>query len=165
VAHPGLVAIAMESFGRMVGENQIDRKREDVKVSGADLLAVPQPPTITEQGLRTNIGVGIRYMEAWLRGQGCVPINNLMEDAATAEISRAQLWQWVHHGSSLTDGRKVTRELVEQILDDEMNRIREQMGVGGFEGSAFKAAADLFRQMTASEQCPEFLTSVAYEQL
>jgi malate synthase len=165
VAHPGLVAVAMESFAKMPGDNQVDRKRDDVHVNAADLLAVPQPPTITEQGLRTNIGVGIRYMEAWLRGLGCVPINNLMEDAATAEISRAQLWQWAHHHASLADGRKVTVEMVRRLLDDEMNVLRRDIGAEGFGRTKFQAAADLFRRMTDSDQCPEFLTSVAYEQL
>ena len=112
VAHPGLVAVAMEVFDEhMPGANQLDRLREDVHVTAADLLAVPDGP-ITEAGLRTNISVGVRYLESWLRGNGCVPIFNLMEDAATAEISRAQIWQWIRHPAGvLDDGRKITAEL------------------------------------------------------
>src|SRR5579863_78287 len=116
VAHPGLVAIAMAEFDKvMTTPNQIDRKREDVHVTAADLLAVPGG-TITEAGLRTNINVSLQYLESWFRGTGCVPINNLMEDAATVEISRAQIWEWIHHPQGiLTDGRKVTVELFRQM--------------------------------------------------
>ncbi|MDB5291386.1 MAG: malate synthase [Phycisphaerales bacterium] len=165
VAHPGLVPIALEEFEAMPGDNQIERKRLDIHVTGADLLAVPDDPTITEQGIRTNINVGIRYFESWLRGQGCVPINNLMEDAATAEISRAQLWQWVHHRARLRDGRRVSHELVEQLADEEMLRLRDDLGSARFDAGRFDGARALFREMTNRPECPEFLTSIAYDLL
>src|SRR5271155_277677 len=124
VAHPGLVPLAREIFDRNMPEpNQINRLRDDVNVTAQDLLVVP-PGEITEAGLRTNVAVAIGYLEAWLRGIGCVPLFNLMEDAATAEISRAQLWQWVHHHAKLEDGRPVTVELVEQTIAEELARTR-----------------------------------------
>ena len=165
VAHPGLVPIAMEQFAAMSGGDQIHRLRDDVKVNAADLLTIPQPPVITEAGVRTNIRVGILYLESWLRGSGCVPINNLMEDAATAEISRAQLWQWVRHGSRLDDGRAVTLDLVEQVMEQELAQFREQLGAARFASGKFARAAELFRQMTQSARFVEFLTSVAYQDL
>src|SRR5262249_37028324 len=116
VAHPGLVSVAMEIFDKsMPKPNQIDRLREDVQVKAAELLQ-PPPGPITESGLRVNVNVGLRYLESWLRGNGCVPIFNLMEDAATCEISRAQLWQWIRHGAVMEDGRKVTRDLFRRVL-------------------------------------------------
>src|SRR5437667_8257450 len=129
VAHPGLVAIAMEEFDAvMKGPNQIDRKREDVHVTAADLLQVPDG-TITEAGLRNNISVSLQYLESWLRGSGCVPINNLMEDAATVEISRAQIWQWIHHPwGILDDDRKVTIALFRQLMAEELEKIRTTIG-------------------------------------
>ena len=163
VAHPGLVALAMEQFARMGGDHQIDRLREDVKVTAADLLAVPPQPQISEAGIRTNINVGVRYLESWLRGSGCVPINNLMEDAATAEISRAQLWQWVHFHVAMTDGRFVTAELVDRLLDEEMEKLRAGLGEAVFTTGRFAEARGLFERMTRSAEIPEFLTSVAYE--
>src|SRR5688572_24075640 len=121
VAHPGLVPIAREIFeANMKGRHQIERKREDVHVTQADLLRVPEG-TRTEKGLRQNIGVGVQYVEAWLRGSGCVPLHNLMEDAATAEISRTQVWQWIRHGARLDDGRPITVELFAKMLDTEMD--------------------------------------------
>ena len=128
VAHPGLVAIAKAEFDAvMKGANQIARKRQDVHVSAADLIAVPEG-TRTEAGLRQNVAVGIGYVEAWLRGIGCVPLFNLMEDAATAEISRAQVWQWVRHGQTLQDGRPVTKELVREIVREENDKVKAAMG-------------------------------------
>src|SRR5438874_2833759 len=129
VAHPGLVAIAMEEFDAvMKTPNQIDRKREDVHVTATDLLKVPDG-TITEAGLRNNISVSLQYLESWLRGSGCVPINNLMEDAATTEISRAQIWQWIHHPKGiLDDGRKVTIELFRDLSRDELEKIKAAIG-------------------------------------
>jgi malate synthase len=165
VAHPGLVAVALEEFARMPGTDQLHRLREDVNVTVADLLTVPRPPHITEEGVRTNIRVGIQYLESWLRGSGCVPINNLMEDAATAEISRAQLWQWVRHHAALTDSRLVTLELVEALTADELNKLREQLGPNRFASGKFTRAAELFQRMTESARFPEFLTSVAYRDL
>jgi malate synthase len=165
VAHPGLVPIAREEFDRLAADNQIERLREDVVVSARDLLAVPESPQVSEQGIRVNINVGIQYLESWLRGQGCVPINNLMEDAATAEISRTQLWQWVHHQVKTTDGRTVTAALVEQLIAEELQKLRGELGVDRFDAGRFNDAADLFRQMTRSPDCPEFLTSIAYDLL
>jgi malate synthase len=164
VAHPGLVPVAAAEFAKMKGPNQIDRLREDVEVSASDLLDVPRAPAITEEGVRTNIRVGIEYLAAWLGGLGCVPINNLMEDAATAEISRAQLWQWVHHRSPMTDGRRVTLDLVEALLSDEMTRLRGTAGEK-YGLPRVNRAAELFRHMTRSETFPEFLTSEAYRDL
>jgi malate synthase len=163
VAHPGLVEVARRQFEKMTGEHQIYRKRCDVQVTAGDLLAVPQPPRISEQGVLTNINVGVQYLESWLRGQGCVPLYNLMEDAATAEISRAQLWQWVHHQATLTDGRTVSLELVESLMDRQMAQLRQELGQQRCESGRFEEAVDLFRKMTEAPQCPEFLTTAAYE--
>ncbi len=166
VAHPGLVAIAMEQFDKyMPMPNQIHVLREDVNITAADLLQVPGGD-ITEAGLRTNISVGIQYMEAWLRGSGCVPINNLMEDAATAEISRTQLWQWIRHPKGiLTDGRKVTLELYRQILGEEMGMIEARMGADRYAQGKFALAAKLFDDIIAKDTLEEFLTLTAYENL
>ncbi|MDI3328798.1 MAG: malate synthase A [Alicyclobacillaceae bacterium] len=166
VAHPGLVPVAMEVFDRLMpGPNQVDRKREDVQVTAADLLRVPEGP-ITEAGLRTNISVGVQYIEAWLRGSGAVPLFNLMEDAATAEISRAQVWQWIRHPKGvLQDGRKVTVELFRQILDEELERIRSTVGADRFAAGKYAQAADLFTRLTTSDEFAEFLTLPGYEYL
>jgi len=161
VAHPGLVPIAMEQFASMPGDNQIARTRCDVKVTADQLLAVPETPQISERGIRTNISVGVQYLESWLRGNGCVPINNLMEDAATAEISRAQLWQWVRHQARMTDGRTITLELVEELMADEMSRLEQALGER-YKSGKYQLARDLFLEMTRSENCPDFLTSIAY---
>jgi len=165
VAHPGLVSVAMEEFKRMVGENQIGRDRSDVRFTAADLLGVPQAPRISEQGIRVNINVGIQYLESWLRGQGCVPINNLMEDAATAEISRAQLWQWMHHKARMVDGRTVTAELLGQVMRQELDKLCVDVGKERFDTGRFELAAELFKRMTNSVAFPEFLTSIAYDYL
>jgi malate synthase len=165
VAHPALVPIAKEIFdAKMTGQNQIDRKREDVHVTQADLLAVVDG-TRSLGGLRQNVRVGIQYLEAWLRGQGCVPLYNLMEDAATAEISRAQVWQWLHHGARLVDGSVVTRELFASVVDEEMGRIHEEVGGEKFAGGKFNEARALFERLSTSETFEEFLTLPAYEQL
>jgi malate synthase len=165
VAHPGLVSIARETFeGEMQGPNQLDRLREDVEVSAEDLLRLPTG-TRTEQGLRHNIRVGVQYLEAWLRGTGCVPIYHLMEDAATAEISRAQVWQWLRHGASLDDGRPVTGELVRQVVGEEMDVIRDEVGTTRFEQGRFGDARDLFTGLCFSDEMEEFLTSYAYDKL
>jgi malate synthase len=154
VAHPGLVPIAKEVFDEfMKTPNQIAIKREDVHVSAKDLITVPDG-TITEAGLKWNLDVGIQYLEAWLRGIGCVPIYNLMEDAATAEICRAQVWQWVKHGAKLDDGRPVTAAMANAAIDE----LLAKYGNGG----QFKQAADLYRQMLTSPDFPEFLTLGAY---
>jgi malate synthase len=166
VAHPGLVPVALEVFDeQMPGPNQIERTRDDVVVTAADLLAVPEGP-ITEAGLRTNVSVGVQYIEAWLRGVGAVPINNLMEDAATAEISRAQVWQWIRHPRGrLDDGRKVTIELVRQTLDEELLAIRRQLGEERYAAGRFDLARSLFDRLISSDNFEEFLTLRGYAQL
>jgi malate synthase len=157
VAHPGLVPVARAVFDAgMPGPNQLERLREDVRVTAADLLEVPRGSR-TEAGLRRSLGVALRYLAAWLGGQGCVPIEHLMEDAATAEICRAQIWQWVRHGARLEDGRAVTRDLVRAFLDDEVRRWSV--------GNSLDAARDLFEQVTLSDDFVEFLTLPAYERL
>ena len=161
VAHPGLVAVAKEIFDReMPQPNQIARKRQDVHVAGPDLLVVPKG-TITEAGLRQNLNVGIGYIEAWLRGIGCVPLYHLMEDAATAEISRAQVWQWIRHGARLEDGRIVDAALCRGLLDDELNSLREAAGNGG----RYDDAAKLFRELVEAPSFREFLTLPAYDMI
>ena len=165
VAHPGLVPVAKEVFDAHLPQaNQIAVKREDVKIGQRDLLKVP-PGEITEQGLRLNVDVGIQYLESWLRGNGAVPIYNLMEDAATAEISRAQVWQWLRHGARLSDGRNVSRELVTQTIAEELAKLKEHFGAGRFDSGKFGLASKLFEQMMTSGEFPEFLTLVAYSQL
>jgi malate synthase len=163
VAHPGLVGIALEAFDAvMKTPNQIDRKREDVNVTAADLIA-PLSGDITENGLRLNISVGIQYLESWIRGNGCVPINNLMEDAATAEISRAQVWQWIRHPEGkLNDGRKVDIALFRQILAEEVAKIKIGMGEN-YKVSRLDEAAQLFDKLTTSDEFVEFLTLPGYQ--
>ncbi len=161
VAHPGLVPVAMEVFNQyMTGPHQLNVTRDDVRVGPQDLLSVPEG-AITEQGLRTNINVGVRYLESWLRGVGCVPLNNLMEDAATAEISRSQVWQWVRHQVRLSDGAPVTKERVKQVLEEELGIIRKAMDPKA--PPTLERAAQLFEEMMTRPDCPEFLTLVAYE--
>jgi malate synthase len=165
VAHPGLVAIAKEEFDRvMTGPNQLHVLREDVDVRAQDLLSMPEGQ-ITEAGLRANLEVGMTYLEAWLCGTGCVPIHHLMEDAATAEISRTQVWAWLRHGARLADGRKLTPELFAQVLKEELARIEKQLGPERFKQSRFKLAAELFDQLIRAERCPDFLTLAAYPHL
>jgi malate synthase len=138
--------------------------RADVHVTAADLLAVPEGD-ITFGGLRTNIDVGVQYLESWLRGVGCVPIYNLMEDAATAEISRTQVWQWVTHGAKLADGRRITADLVRRTMTDELDKLREQLGPARYDSGKFALASQLFERMMTGVDFPEFLTTVAYEYL
>jgi malate synthase len=148
VAHPGLVPVAKDVFdAHMKSPNQISKKREDVHVTAADLLAVPDGE-ITEAGLRWNIDVGVQYLDAWLRGVGCVPIYNLMEDAATAEISRAQVWQWARYGAKMTGGGTVTADLVRKVADEKPGK-----------------ASEMFKQMMTSPEFPEFLTLIAYNSI
>jgi malate synthase len=155
VAHPGLVSVAKDVFdANMPTPNQIDRKREDVHVTSTDLLKVHEGQ-ITEQGLRLNVDVGIQYIESWLRGNGCVPIYNLMEDAATAEISRTQVWQWLRHGAKLNDGRKITPEMVREIVASMLQR-------PAWAGGKYRQAAELFEQLSLSSDLKEFLTLEAY---
>ena len=165
VAHPGLVPVAMEVFDRLMPTpNNLHRLREDVVVTAADLLEVPQG-SITEGGLRNNVDVSIRYMAAWLGGNGCVPIHNLMEDAATAEICRAQLWQWVQHNATLADGRPVTLELVRRIQAEELAGIREEVGEAAFASGHFEHAARLVDELTAKPNFETFLTLTAYREI
>ncbi len=164
VAHPGLVPLAMEIFNaHMPGPNQLDRLREDVEVSADDLLQVVKGK-ITETGLRDNINIGVQYLAAWLGGNGCVPLNNLMEDAATAEISRAQVWQWVHHETGILDeGRNITYAYFKALLREEMGRIKEQVGDDYFEAGQFREAAQLMDDITRQNEFVPFLTSEAYQ--
>jgi len=165
VAHPGLVPVARAVFDEhMPTPNQIAKRREDVLVRARDLLEVPAGP-ITERGLRHNIDVGIQYLESWLGGNGCVPIYNLMEDAATAEISRTQVWQWLQHGASLDDGRRVTRTLVENAIAEELSALRDRVGTERFDRGRYTLAARLFEQLTTGEPFAEFLTLPAYDHL
>jgi malate synthase len=165
VAHPGLVGVAKEVFDLyMPTPNQIERKRKDVFVTAADLLRVPGG-TITEAGLRHNIDVGIQYLEAWLRGTGCVPIYNLMEDAATAEISRSQVWQWVKHGATLTDGRVVTPSLVKDTITEELQKLSHNDHRRAQETNKLQLAARLFHAMMTSPDFTEWLTAIAYEHI
>ncbi len=164
VAHPALVPIAKAIFDEhMPGPNQIaTAKREDVKVTAEDLLRAPEG-TRSVEALRHNIRVGVQYLEAWLRGNGCVPIYHLMEDAATAEISRTQIWQWLHHGVTLDDGQPVTRERVRAAVDAEMDVIRDEIGSERFEAGAFDEAKELFFEVATGDTLVEFLTLPAYE--
>ena len=157
VAHPALVAVAKDVFDAgMPQPNQLDVARDDVHITQEDMLRVHEG-VVTRHGLRTNIDVGIQYLEAWLRGSGAVPIYNLMEDAATAEICRAQVWQWSHYQASLQDGARVTPELVQAMLEEEM---REKRGTGRFD-----LAAELFARLVTGQEFAEFLTLGAYEYL
>jgi malate synthase len=167
VAHPGMVQLANEAFDRLMPQpNQIARQRDDVHVAAKDLLAFGPRGPITEQGLRTNVSVGVQYLEAWLRGSGAVPIFNLMEDAATAEISRAQVWQWIRHpDGKLSDGRKVTKKLFREVLTEELAKIKQAIGVDRFASGKFEIARDLFDKMTTDDEFAEFLTLPGYDKL
>jgi len=172
VAHPGLIPVAKEVFDRIMPEaNQINKKREDVNVDAKDLLEVPKGK-ITENGLRQNINVSIQYLEAWLNGNGCVPIYNLMEDAATAEISRAQIWQWIHHenGKLVADSfgedeRKITKELYDKIVKEELNKIKEMVGEERFKDGKYDTATELFDALSTNKNFNDFLTLVAYSKI
>jgi malate synthase len=165
VAHPGLVSIAKEIFdGGFNTPNQLHVLREDVKIGAHDLLAVHEG-AITEQGLRHNIDVGIQYLEAWLGGLGCVPIYNLMEDAATAEICRAQVWQWLRHGVRLDDGRDVTEHFVRDAVAQQLETVRTRMGADRFDRGHFRAAAEILERLIVNKDFTEFLTLPAYDRL
>jgi len=165
VAHPGLVPIATEIFDRNMKEaHQIARKRQDVHATAKQLLAVPDG-TITERGLRHNLSVGVQYIEAWLRGVGCVPLYNLMEDAATAEICRAQVWQWLRHGAAIAGGPRIDRALVERLLGEEMAKIKAEVGEHRFAAGKYAEAARLFGAMSLAPEFEEFLTLPAYERV
>ncbi|WP_454721376.1 MULTISPECIES: malate synthase A [Cupriavidus] len=165
VAHPGLVEPAMKEFVAVLGDqpNQFGKQRDDVNVSAKDLLDFQPETPITEAGLRMNINVGIHYLGSWLAGNGCVPIHNLMEDAATAEISRSQVWQWIRSPKGkLEDGRKVTAELVRGLIPEELAKVKE---VVGGETKTYDRAAEIFEQMSTSEDFAEFLTLPLYEEI
>ncbi|GCE07134.1 malate synthase A [Dictyobacter aurantiacus] len=166
VAHPGLVELARKEFDAIMGgPHQIERKREDVYVTAVNLLQIPDG-RITERGLRTNISVSLQYLEAWLRGNGCVPINGLMEDAATVEISRAQLWQWVHHPDGvLNDGRKVTRGMFRQLLAEETQALRETMGTNQYAIRRLVTAGTILDNLVTATEFTDFLTTAAYRYL
>jgi malate synthase len=169
VAHPGMVAACREAFDKVLGDkpNQRDRLREEVAVTADDLLDVRSTPgDATESGLRNNVAVGIRYLESWLRGSGAVGIFNLMEDAATAEISRSQVWQWLHNGEVLAGGEKVTRELVETMIEEELQKARDEAGgQASAQGRRWDDARALYAELALSEEYADFLTLAAYEQM
>jgi malate synthase len=167
VAHPGLVPVALEAFNRLMpGANQIaTKKREDVHTTAADLVTFEPEGPITERGLRLNISVGIQYVGAWLAGQGAVPIFNLMEDAATAEISRSQVWQWIRSPKGkLDDGRKITKEMVAAMIPEELAKVRELLGAAYATGR-YDEAASIFADLVANDSFVEFLTLPAYERI
>ena len=167
VAHPDLVPVAHKVFEKGLGgrPNQLER-RPEVEASAADLLDLASTPgEITEHGLRTDVSVGFQYVSFWLGGRGAVAINSLMEDAATAEISRAQIWQWVRHGATLEDGRTVTADLVREVLDQETAKIREQVGEDTWGAGRPRETREIFERVALSEELIEFLTLIAYEYL
>jgi malate synthase len=165
VAHPDLVPVAKEVFAEFMGDrdNQIERQRPEVSVEAKQLYDLRVPDgAITEAGLRNNVSVGIQYLASWLTGNGAAAIFNLMEDAATCEISRSQVWQWTKHGAQLSDGRHVTSELVRQVEDEELARLREDLGNQAFSAGRFEEAREIFEEVALSPQFVEFLTLPAY---
>jgi malate synthase len=167
VAHPDLVPVCREIFDGVLGDrpNQLSKLREDVSVSAADLLAVSKTPgDITEAGLRNDISVGLQYLASWLGGNGAVGIFNMMEDAATAEIARSQVWQWLHNDIELADGQRVTRDLVQRITDEELAKIREALGTA-YDEALFGQATELFHAVALADDYAEFLTLPAYERM
>jgi malate synthase len=162
VAHPGLIPVALEAFNELMPEaNQINKSQPDYQINQSDILTVPKGE-ITEQGIRSNISVGIQYLNSWLMGNGCVPINNLMEDAATAEICRSQLWQWLKFAITLSDDRKLDKKLFKEFADSELEKIKASMSSDAFAKSKFKKAFQLFEGMIIREDFDEFLTLPAY---
>ena len=168
VAHPDLVEVAMSEFNRVLGNrpNQVDRLRDDVEVTAADLLNPEIKGTaITEGGVRTNVSVGIRYMASWLNGRGAAAIDNLMEDAATAEISRSQIWQWVRHRARLDQGAPITAPMVREIASEELTRIRTEVGDDHYRTGGYERAWKIFSQVALEDEFVEFLTLPAYREL
>ncbi|MCI0552109.1 MAG: malate synthase, partial [Anaerolineae bacterium] len=168
VAHPDLVPIAKEVFDEVLKDrpHQKEKLREEVNVHAKDLLNFRiENAQVTEAGLRLNINVALQYLDSWLRGSGAVGIHNLMEDAATAEISRAQVWQWIHHHTLLADGRMVTLELYRQFLSEELEKIKIMVGEQAYQSSEIEAAKSLFDQLIAGDRFIEFLTLIAYDRL
>jgi len=165
VAHPDLVPVAMEVFNALMPTpNQLYVKREDVKIGQKELLEVHKGSK-TEAGFRENIRVGVLYLEAWLRGRGAVPIYNLMEDAATAEISRSQIWQWLKFGATLDTGAKVTRKFFDKCMREEMKRVKEEVGAEAYQEGRFKEAIGIFKAMSTSKNFEAFLTLPAYKKI
>ena len=165
VAHPDVVSVAMAEFDRVLGDrpNQIDKQRDDVHVEASQLLDVASTPgAVTETGLRSNLNVGFQYISFWLGGRGAAGINNLMEDAATAEISRSQIWQWIHHGVKLPDGRVITSELVTEMLDQELASIRSAVGEEVWNRGRPEETRAVFEEVAFHDELPEFLTLIAY---
>ncbi len=165
VAHPDLVPVCLEVFDEVLGDrpNQVDRQRDDVSVAAADLLDLGSAPgSITRAGLHGNVEVALLYLESWLRGNGAVAIHNLMEDAATAEISRSQIWQWVHNGSALEDGTPVTEQLVREVLDTEVEQIRSERGDAPDDG-LLEEARRIFETVALADDFADFLTLPAYD--
>jgi malate synthase len=168
VAHPDLVAVARAEFDAVLGErpNQLDRQRPDVSVTAADLLSVAATPgQVTAAGVRLNVDVGLRYLESWLSGSGAAAIHNLMEDAATAEISRAQLWQWVRHGVRTGEGDVVDSSMVCRVIDEQLASFRAELGDERFAASRFADARHVFEQVALGDEFVDFLTVPAYELL
>ena len=168
VAHPDVVSVAREAFDDVLGDrpNQIDRQRDDVTVTAEQLLdAAATPGAITEKGLRNNISVAFQYISFWLSGRGAAGINNLMEDAATAEISRSQIWQWIRHGSTLDNGQPVTRDLVRLYLDEELAKIHAEVGDEVWKKGRPDETRAVFERVALGDELPEFLTLVAYDKL
>jgi malate synthase len=163
VAHPGLVKVAEDAFNRnMMTKNQIHIKRNDITISAEELIAVPQG-SITEQGVRTNINVGILYIESWLQGNGAAALYNLMEDAATAEISRTQLWQWIKNAATLDDDRTITESLYQELKNEEIEKLKKYVGDEYYKNGKFKKAIELFDQLVLADEFEEFLTLNAYQ--
>jgi len=167
VAHPDLVPLCREVFDGVLGDkpNQLSKLRDDVHVTAAELLAIDKTPgEITEAGLRNDVSVGLQYLANWLAGNGAVAIFNLMEDAATAEISRSQIWQWLHNDIALAEGPKVTRELVEQTIGEELGKIQAQLGAG-YDEIQYEQARSLFTDVALADDYIDFLTLPAYERM
>jgi len=168
VAHPDLVPVCVEIFDRVLGDrpNQLDKQRPEVAVTAEQLLDVTSAGgAVTEGGLRSNVSVALQYVEAWLRGNGAVAINNLMEDAATAEISRSQVWQWIHNGVKLPDGTEITADLVGTIEDEELAKIRAAIGDQAWAAGRFDEARKLFERVALADDFPDFLTTAAYDSI
>jgi malate synthase len=168
VAHPDLVPTAMAEFDRKLGpkRNQLDRQRPEVRVSASQLLDIHVPGgTITDAGVRSNVSVGIQYIASWLRGTGAAAINNLMEDAATAEISRSQIWQWVHHGATMAGGPRITAQLIKSVEQEELDKIRQAVGEDFYAQGKYRDAAELFERVALSSDFVEFLTLPGYDLL
>ena len=165
IAHPGLASIALNAFNDvMVGDNQINKELTPCMISQSDLLKVPLG-TITESGVRENMRVGVQYLEAWLSGNGCVPLYHLMEDAATAEISRSQLWQWLKHEKKIDNGNTIDANYYNQIMMEELNKIKELYGEDKYNDRKFSLASQMFLDMISGEMLDEFLTLPAYKHI